>query len=224
MLKILIVEDDLVSLNILSNKLSKEFDIYTANNGKEGLESFNKISPDIIITDIQMPEMTGVEMVKEIRKNNKNCKIIILTHISDLQTLLMATELQLTKYSLKPLSFLELQTTLEICIEEINNYSIVNNNRIIINNFTYWDNSSFRLIQNGQNINLTNNESKFISLLTKDITSVKTYEYLVYEIWFNDQEAGNKNSLKTLISQLRKKISIDFIENVFGIGYKIQKI
>ena len=82
--KILIVEDENIARMYLKTILSKTIkEIYTASNGKEGLELFVKIKPDLIITDLEMPIMDGIEMVKQIRKTNMKIPIIVTTAYND---------------------------------------------------------------------------------------------------------------------------------------------
>ncbi len=80
--------------------------IYTAMNGEEGLALYKEVNPDIIITDIQMPKMNGLEMIKKI--NNKNIPIIITTAFSDMEFLLEAIELKVSKFIIKPMDLSEI--------------------------------------------------------------------------------------------------------------------
>jgi len=108
-LKILFVEDEPELLNIISETLKKiGINFYTVTNGKEGLEVLEK-NPDIdlIVTDINMPQMNGLEMISHIRKNGNNVNIIIMSAYSESEYLKKAKEFGVKDYILKPFDFLK---------------------------------------------------------------------------------------------------------------------
>ncbi|MGP2656549.1 diguanylate cyclase [Malaciobacter sp. WC5094] len=86
---------------------------YTAKNGEEGLELFYKINPDLIITDIQMPKMNGIEMLKKI--NKRSLPVIVTTAYSDLDYFLKAIELQVNKFVIKPIDLMQLIYDIQDC-------------------------------------------------------------------------------------------------------------
>ena len=84
MYKVLFVEDDLIIVNLLAEVIELECDkLYIAYNGEMGLEVYNKVSPNLIITDLHMPTLNGIEMIRKIRKNNKEIPIFITSAISE---------------------------------------------------------------------------------------------------------------------------------------------
>ena len=102
-ISILIVEDELKLLEAYSKYLSLFCDqVFTATNGEEALEKYSKYKPDIILTDINMPKLDGIEFIEEIRKLEKKTKVIILTSHTETKYLLRAIELHLVTYLLKP--------------------------------------------------------------------------------------------------------------------------
>lgn len=112
---ILYVEDeDMIreEVTYFFSKYVKNF--HTAKDGEEGLALFKKINPDIIITDIQMPKMNGLDMIKEI--NRKNIPIIITTAYSDIDYFLRAIELNINKFIIKPIDLMELMKSIQECI------------------------------------------------------------------------------------------------------------
>ena len=101
---ILYVEDDEGVRTINSRFLQRMFnELYLAVDGEEAYELYNKYSPDIILTDINMPRLNGIDLSKRIRENDSSVKIIISTAFSDKKYLLDAIELNLEKYIIKPL-------------------------------------------------------------------------------------------------------------------------
>jgi DNA-binding response OmpR family regulator len=102
-LKILFVEDEVNISKLLKDALSDYFYSFTvASDGIEGLEKFKNINPDIVITDIMMPNLDGLEMTKEIRTINEDIPIIVLSAFSDKEKLLKAIDIGITKYFIKP--------------------------------------------------------------------------------------------------------------------------
>ena len=108
-ISILYVEDDKDIAEEVAYFLEKKvFKFHMAQNGEEGLEIFKEFSPDIIITDIQMPKMDGLDMIKAIREVNSEIPIIIISAFNDSDKLLKAINLRVDAYLLKPINLLEL--------------------------------------------------------------------------------------------------------------------
>lgn len=102
-LTILIAEDDQEARETLTSMVELDFKyVYEAKDGCEGLELFQKYKPDIILTDIQMPCMSGIEMLAEIRKSSNDFLAIFISAYSDVQTLLKAIDLKADAYIIKP--------------------------------------------------------------------------------------------------------------------------
>lgn len=102
-LKVLYVEDDLVHREELADYLSRRVGrLYLAENGEQGYKKFQSLNPDLIITDLRMPKLSGVELAKKIRTVNKTVPIIILTALSDKETILDAVKVGILDYVLKP--------------------------------------------------------------------------------------------------------------------------
>ena len=114
-LTILYVEDE----KMISEEVSFYFkkyvkDFFIANNGEEGLKLFKEVNPDIIITDIQMPKMNGLDMIKEI--GSTSVPIIITTAYSDIEYFLKAIELKICKFVIKPINLIDLILDVQSCV------------------------------------------------------------------------------------------------------------
>lgn len=169
-LKILFVEDEVNISKLLKDALSDYFYSFTiAGDGLEGIEKFKSINPDIVITDILMPNLDGLEMTKEIRKIDENVPIIVLSAFSDKEKLLKAIDIGITKYFIKPF---DPEEVLEYLIFLANK---LNKNRIVcLNEYFSFDINSNNLFENDKIVNITKREKKFIILLLSnrnDITS-----------------------------------------------------
>ena len=112
-ISVLYVEDDITLLEGVANYLNLVFaKVDTATNGEEGLKKYNKDIYDIVITDIQMPKMNGIEMAKAIKEINPNQEILITTAFSETHYLLKAIELDISGYIVKPIDFDKINATL----------------------------------------------------------------------------------------------------------------
>ena len=219
--RILIVEDEPISLEMLSKTLKEDYDVLTADNGKKGFELYKKFNPHIIISDLNMPIMNGIELIQKIRELDQNSKIIITTFKNDVQTLLQASELKLFKYLIKPIDFIALKNIIKESIEELNRFNTVALNLINISPTLIWKTSEFELFSNNQIVKLTPKEKKVLNLLLQKPNQVFTYNEIIYEVWEKNNEIGDRKTLKTMITSLRKKIEDVEINNVYGYGYKI---
>jgi YesN/AraC family two-component response regulator len=119
-LHVLYVEDDEVARENGIEYLENYFDhVHAASDAFEGLKLYREVHPEIIITDIQMPKLNGLEFIKQIRKENKETQIIVSSAHSDTTYLLQAIELQLVKYLIKPVQESAFKEALQQCIESI---------------------------------------------------------------------------------------------------------
>lgn len=119
-LAVLYVEDDAIIQFSVSTFFDKQVGtLYTASNGRDGLAIFLDKRPDIIITDIRVPGMSGLEMIEAIRKRDRDVPIIITTAYSETDNLLRAIELGIDKYVVKPIERSQLLQCVERCAEEL---------------------------------------------------------------------------------------------------------
>jgi DNA-binding response OmpR family regulator len=188
---------------------------YEAKNGEAGYEIYVEKKPDIILTDIKMPKMNGIELSKKIRENDKTTKIIISSAFSDEQYLLDAVELELERYIVKPLTKRNLIPALEKALS-----SIVVKETILLSKDFYYNDSTSLFYYKDSVIEMTKKELLFLTLLVKNKDTIVTYERIEHEVW--DDEYMSINSLRTTIGFLRKKIPFNVIGNISNMGYKLK--
>lgn len=129
-IKLLYVEDEEIT-RIITKKMLKEFigKLFVAKDGKEGLELFIKNRPQIIISDLRMPNMNGIEMIKKIRDIDQDCGIIINTEVEDIEYILKSVDIGIDKYLVKPIEKEEmLQSINKVLLKVINRKK--NNNKL----------------------------------------------------------------------------------------------
>ncbi|ADG93538.1 response regulator receiver protein [Arcobacter nitrofigilis DSM 7299] len=215
--KILYVEDDDITRENAIEYLENYFvNIYEAKDGLEALKKFEQINPDIIITDIQMPKVDGLEFIKSVRQKNKEVQVIVITAFSHKEYLLKAIELQLVKYLMKPIKENELKDALELCVNNLKNSST---NIIKLNESSVFDKYNHTLLINDKLIKLRIKETDLLTLLLNNKDRYVTYEEIENYVW--KDFPMTKDALKTLVKYLKQKISKDIISNQNGVGYKI---
>ena len=213
-LNVLLVEDETKLAQLLKSAIGENFaSFFIANNGKDGIERFLKLSPDLVITDIMMPDLTGLEMAEELKKINPDVPIIILSAFSEKEKLLSAIDLGIIKYFIKPFDPDEL---LEYIIKIS---SKLQNKFIILKDDFRFNKKSNSLYKNDKYIALTKKEQIFLKLLIENKNSVISHEIIIENIW--EYNENNKEKLRTFIKRFKLKTSKELIKNIKGQGYQI---
>jgi len=211
-LKVLLVEDEKNLSSLLKNAIGDSFYSFSvANDGVEGLKMFKKISADIVITDIMMPNMTGLEMAKEIKIIDKSVPIIILSAFSEADKFLGAIDVGVVKYFIKPFDPDELLEYIK-SLEEIIKSRVIK----LSGGFTF-NRTKKTLYKDGRYISLTKKEIQFFDLLLqKDIVE---YSIIKKTLWVDEDVSDER--LRTFIKRLRAKTVKDLIQNIKSQGYAI---
>jgi DNA-binding response OmpR family regulator len=220
---ILFIDDeDIIRENYLSYLKLLFKEVYSAKDSYEGYKIYNDKKPDIMIVDIKLPHISGLELVRKIREKDFQTKVIMLTAHSDKNYLLEATELKLSQYLIKPVTRAQLQKTLQKTIDELLLYSVEPLKIIDLSNNYYWDIKKEKLMYFSTEVYLTTKEKEFISLLSSSLDRVFTYDEIIENIWSCDENVSIE-SIKTLVKKIRKKLPFEAIENVFSQVYKLKQ-
>ena len=195
-------------------RVAKE--VLEAKDGKEAINLWREHKPDIIITDISMPRLNGIDMASYIRAHDKDVQIIIATAHSDTEYLLKAVELQLVKYIIKPITKEKLIGALEKSMELIEDKSKFN---LALSSTAQYNAYEKVIYDNGKEVKLTKNETLFLDLLAHHHTRVVKYEEIESAIWA--YEGMSQDAIRSLVRGIRKKVPENCIENVSGSGYKL---
>jgi DNA-binding response OmpR family regulator len=213
-LRLLYVEDEDEIRNSLSEAISDEFKSFiTASNGQEGLKKFKKYKPDIVITDISMPVLDGLEMSKEI-KATSCAPVIVLSAYSDKEKLLRAIDAGIDKYLIKPIDIDELMDVVAIIAKE----KIAHIKKVDLGYGYSFDKEKKELYKDGNLIALTKKELLFVQVLIKNLGAFVMYDDLKKVVW---QKRTSDAAIRTFVKRLRIKTDKDFIKNISGLGYKI---
>ncbi|MDD5401029.1 MAG: response regulator transcription factor [Sulfurimonas sp.] len=212
-LKILLVEDEENLARLLKEAIGDNFHSFTvAKDGMEGIELFKKNKPDIVITDIMMPRLSGLDMAKELKKTNPDTPIIILSAFSEKEKLFSAIDIGINKYFLKPFDTDELLDYIRSITPKLANKFIKLNDGFVFNKTT---NS---LYKSDKYVPLSKNETKFLSLLLNTKERIIDDNLIKESLW---SEEVSDERVRTFIRRFRAKTSKKLIKNVKGVGYQL---
>ena len=214
---LLFIEDEIMIRRIAISFLKNYFiEIYEAKDGEEGLKLYHEHKPDIIITDIEMPKINGLELCRTIRNEDKSTPIIISTAYTTTEYLLEAVKLNLINYLPKPVEEEVLFEALNLCFEHIEREhpSIVK-----INKTDSFDMLNKTLVKGEEIISLTNYQHQLLFILIKNQGRIVSYEEIEQFIWFN--KAMSSDALRSLVRDVRKVVGKETIINISRYGYRI---
>ncbi len=217
--KILIIEDDIEISHMLNDYLSKNnYDTSIARDGINGIKIAKENNPDLIILDIMLPYKSGDEVLREVRKFS-DAPVIVLSAKESIQMKVDLLKIGADDYVVKPFDLSELlariETNLKRYVKSFNQKIIYNYKNIILN----YDLKE--VLVDEDIIRLTSKEFEILYLLIKYPNKVFSKKNLYEAVW-EDMYTYDNDTINTHISNIRKKINIDLIETVWGMGYKLK--
>ena len=221
---ILYAEDEEQTRLNYTNYLQRYFkNVFSVTNGRDALEIYKNKKPEILLLDINMPHINGLNLAKQIREFDKKTRIIILTAHLEQDKLLFAAELNLTKYLPKPISRGNLKEALELAVSQ---YKELHETTDIISFDTEysWDKKEKKLSHNKQEIKLTKQEILLLELLSSQKNRVFSVDEISIHLWDDISNLTSTTKIKDIIKRLRKKLPKDALVNIYGSGYKINTI
>lgn len=226
--KILLVEDDREISNLVKNHLEKEhFTVLTAFDGEEALALFEKNEIDIILLDLMLPKVSGMDFLKRIRETSLIPVLIISAKGSDIDKAL-GLGFGADDYISKPFSMIELTARVQAGIRRATQYLPAKNptpTNALRYKELFLDLNTFSAQINGKTIQLTSKEFQLLKLFMRNKSRVFTKEQIYHFVW-EDDYYGNENVIHVHIRRLREKIEEDpsnpkYIQTIWGIGYKL---
>lgn len=220
-IKILLVDDEPDILEIVSYNLSSEgYEVYTANNGVEGVAKAKKKQPHLVILDVMMPEMDGIEACEIIRNTPglENTIITFLTARGEDYSQVAGFDAGADDYITKPIKPKVLTSKVKALLRRIKDNKeevedIVKVGKIVINREEY------KIVNDGKEIVLPRKEFELLSLLTSKPNKVFKREVILDKVWGNEVVVGGR-TIDVHIRKLREKIGDDHFKTVKGVGYK----
>ncbi|MCC0655480.1 response regulator transcription factor [Clostridioides sp. ES-S-0123-01] len=219
--RILVIEDDIDIQNIIKTFLENaDYTIITANNGLDGIEKFKKQQFDLILLDILMPKIDGF-VVCEIIRNESNIPIIILTALDEETDQVKGFELKVDDYITKPFSTIVLLKRVEAVLRRTGDKEENHEDREFLSyRDINVDVEGYKVFVNCKQIELTAREFEVLKELIEHKGRVLTRENLINSLWKYDF-LGDERVVDTHIKNLRKKLDVNYIETIRGVGYRI---
>ena len=221
--KILLVDDEQDILEFLSYNLKKEgYDLYTANNGNEALTIAKNVIPDLIILDVMMPDMDGMETCRVLRElpGLQNVMIAFLTARNEDYSQIAGFEVGADDYINKPIKPRVLISRIKALLRRAEGDNSEKIEKIESGGIKI-DRERYLIIQDGIELNLPKKEFELLALLASKPGKVFTRELILYSVWGGDVVVGDR-TIDVHIRKLREKIGEDFIKTIKGIGYKFE--
>ena len=227
---VLVTEDDTPVRNLIVTTLkTHEYRYLTAKNGAEAILAASSHNPDVIFLDLGLPDMDGVEVIRQIRSWS-NVPIIVISARSDDADKIEALDAGADDYLTKPFSVEELLARLRVTIRRLSlmnsdgggDHSVYTNGKLTI------DYSAGVAFLDGEELKLTSMEYKLLCLLARNTGKVLTHTYITQNIWGRTWE-NDVASLRVFMTTLRKKIepgpdSPKYIQTHVGVGYRMLKV
>jgi len=217
-LRILVVEDDSDNRTILVDYLKQYVkDIYEAEDGKQAVGLIKSKKPDIVVTDIMMPGIDGIELITKLKKLSPHTPFIFITASKDRDTLLRVIESRPNSFLTKPLDTKALLAAIAECEPEITK---AQSSKITLKCGAIFDTKNCTVTYNGDTQRLTSKEFSFLKLLISAKGSILSYELIEKTIWSDTGESMSEGALKNVIYRIRQKTDKTCISTLAGIGVK----
>lgn len=227
---ILVVEDDTPVRNLITTTLkTHDYKYLTAKDGASAIMEASSYNPDIILLDLGLPDMDGIEVIKKIRTWS-NSPIIVISARSEDSDKIEALDCGADDYLTKPFSVEELLARLRVTQRRLNfiQTQVLSTSSVFINRKLKIDYVAGCAYLDDTELHLTPIEFKLLSLLSKNVGKVLTHKFITENIWGSswDNDVG---SLRVFMATLRKKIekspdSPQYIQTHVGVGYRMIKV
>lgn len=217
---ILYADDATTARNHYAGFLGHLFrDVYEACDGEEAWALYEKHRPDIVLLDVEMPKINGLQLAEKIRQTDKHTRIIIATAYVNEARLLTAVELGLTRFLLKPFGRKAFKETLEKAVLELDDRHFIDLGESFL-----WNSSKHELSNRGVKVKLTSNEKALLTLLGSKPGRIFTSYTIELHLWPLGADDDTAPRIKALIKRIRKKLPEGCIENIYGEGYRINSV
>ncbi len=219
--KVLIVEDEVKLARFVELELKHEgYEVFVANDGRDGLDKFYDEKPDIVLLDLMLPELSGIEVCRRIRKNS-NVPIIMLTAKGETIDKVLGLDSGADDYITKPFAIEEVLARMRVALKRIKTFSQNTNSVLQLKNLTI--DSAKRVVKvDNDEIELTKREFELLYYLVKNKNIVITRDQILNNVWGYDY-IGETNVVDVYIRYIRTKIddkyNTKYIHTIRGVGY-----
>jgi len=230
--ELLIIEDDEVLRLLLEETLKKYFKVVSAVTGREGRELYESEHPDMVILDLNLPDIDGLDLCREIREKDKLIPIIIISSRKDEVDRVLGLELGADDYITKPFTVRELRSRVNAFIQRVHETELAREEHVLAGNHAIsgrctlkFNDSEHKLRINGKNAHLTKTEYQLLRLLAGSPGRTFSGEEIIQAIW-GEEWAATRNIVHQNFKRLRKKIEPDpqkpeYVQTIYGAGYRL---
>ena len=221
-IKILLVDDEPDILEILSyNLIAEGYTVLTASNGLEAVKSAKKNHPHLILMDVMMPEMDGIEACEQIRTfaELKDTIITFLTARGEDYSQVAGFEAGADDYITKPIKPKVLVSKIKALLRRLNEATPIENSELITVGDLTIDREAYKIIYKGNELVLPRKEFELLSLLASKPGKVFKRDEILDKVWGNEVVVGGR-TIDVHIRKLREKIGDDSFKTIKGVGYK----
>ncbi len=227
---VLVVEDDAAISNLITMTLGMQnYKYKTAKNGEQAVMAAASHNPEVMLLDLGLPDMDGVEVIKKVRSWSK-MPIIVISARSEEADKIAALDAGADDYLTKPFSVDELLARLRVTFRRLSYYAANGDmeSTVFENGDLQIDYASCSVSISGESLHLTPIEYKLLCLLAKNAGKVLTHSYITKEVWGSSWD-NDVASLRVFMATLRKKIEKDtsapkYIQTHVGIGYRMLRV
>lgn len=217
-MRILVVEDDQIIREGISEYLSEfGYDIVQAKDGQEALKSFENYEINLVILDIQIPLLNGLEVLKEIRKKSE-LPVLMLTAFNDEEYKINAFSSLADGYMEKPFSL----PVLKVRIDSLIKRHFGNHEKFEYNNAEV-DFTSYSAKFNGEDVDINAKELEILKYLLENEGQALTRTQIIDNVWKETDEIPFDRVIDVYIKELRKKLGLDCIVTIRNVGYKLER-
>ena len=215
---ILLVEDEKTIRENLASMLKFFFkEVYIAIDGYDGFDKYENYLPDIIMTDLKMPNMSGFELIKELQKRACKSYLVIVSAHTDTDLLIKAIHNGVDRYLIKPITEDELFETFNAYFKKLEKELPQS---IELEKNMYFDLNKNQILLNEEELHLNKKETMLMKLLCSDINKTFSYQEIEYQVWGSD--SMSLSAIRSVVRDLRKKIGQDYVVNISGVGYRLR--
>jgi two-component system, OmpR family, alkaline phosphatase synthesis response regulator PhoP len=222
--KILLVDDEPDILEFLGYNLRAEgYEVHTCNNGKDGLAKAREILPQLIVLDVMMPEMDGIETCREIRQEPllKNTIVIFLTARGEDYSQIAGFDAGADDFVTKPVKPRVLVSRIKALLRRYKDEPGQLTGQTVVLNELIIDREKYVVIKDGKEHNLPRKEFELLSLLASKPNRVFSREDILSTIWGNDVIVGDR-TIDVHVRKIREKLGTSNIKTIKGVGYKFE--
>lgn len=218
---ILVIEDEVSIQSVIKAFLEDAgYNTLLAGDGLEGLEQFRKQTPDLVLLDLMLPKIDGFAVCEMIRKESQ-VPVIMLTALDSDADQMKGFDALADDYITKPFSMPVVMRHIEAVLRRTERgnpaeSSVIHYKELMLNT------DSFTVAISGENKSLTTREFEILKLFLENQGRVFTRDSLIDSIW-GYEYVGDRKIVNTHIKNIRRKLGVDYIETIRGVGYKIEK-